>query len=99
TPRLPALALHVALPSSASAEGDRCARRVRGVWHRRSTPTLGHAFATATVVARCPDAVPDLLCHAPRGSSEHAQGSAAASRRVPRSEEHTSELQSRENLV
>src|SRR3712207_8297673 len=46
-----------------------------------------------------PVVVPDLLGHEPTAGAEHARDLRGVQLLVPRSEEHTSELQSRQYLV
>src|SRR5690606_41013165 len=93
------LALHVALPiwlRAAGCEADRFfARRVRAGCVTRTHPTLIPRARTGSPARSGARAPPSPIGRRWRKWMPLA----LAQRRLPRSEEHTSELQSREKLV
>src|SRR5690606_41890885 len=94
-----ALSLHDALPISRPAGGARAPRRALGRAAARARPGAGHTPGAPGL--RGDTALSPAGRMAP-GGADRARRGADISRPRPgagRSEEHTSELQSRENLV
>src|SRR5690606_40892465 len=99
TPRLLPVSLHDALPicpstSRASGAAPPRAAALRAPKRRSSAPVYGGREPTSGSPPAAESAGPS----AERGSRSSASGG-GCSRSAGRSEEHTSELQSRENLV
>src|SRR5690606_41214050 len=98
-PKLSALALHDALPIYFSSDGP-IGRPLAGVNGHRPVPRFRVGIGPAGGEMLSPNAVPGGAW-APAGTD--AGSARARPQRAPggplRSEEHTSELQSRENLV
>src|SRR5690606_41651294 len=92
-PSLYPLSLHDALPISSVTTGGRPGLRLRQKWRRRNSQPGRGSGETASLAGK----------RITKGRSPFSPGKSmtcsAAGFRYGRSEEHTSELQSRENLV